>query len=179
MLRSMKEKLETHKGGKKAMPRLYHEFVILMLFTTISPSRNLDMMRLQIIYAEEMPSPRPNEQESNWIIFNVDGTTDMVINNFKTSRTYCCNQIRVSNYDYVDRHLRAYVRKHCRKPIGEKEHDFLFIRSSGDSFTSLEAFPVYLEKAFTQHNGGRKSTTTTLGKALVTWVIETEKDEEV
>ena len=175
----MKEKLETREGGEKAMPRLYHDFVILLLFTTISPSRNLDMMRLRIIHEEEMRSARPNEQESNWIIFNIDGTTDMVINNFKTSRTYGCNRIRVSNYDYVDRHVRAYVQKHRRKLIGEKEHDFLFVRPSGDSFTSSEAFSTYLEKAFTQHNGGLKFTTTTLRKALVTWVIETEKDEEV
>ena len=41
------------------------------------------------------------------------------------------------------------------------------------------SFLLYLEKAFTQHNGGLKFTTTTLRKALVTWVIETGKDEEV
>eukprot|EP00112_Aurelia_sp_Birch-Aquarium-sp1_P000604 Seg1057.7 transcript_id=Seg1057.7/GoldUCD/mRNA.D3Y31 product="hypothetical protein" protein_id=Seg1057.7/GoldUCD/D3Y31 len=47
--------------------------------------------------------------------------------------------------------------------------------------------PVYLvtnllnvsRKAFIQHNGGLKFTTTTMRKALVNWVIETEKDDEV
>lgn len=137
------------------------------------------MMRLRIVHGEEPPSARPNEQDSNWIIFKDDGTTDMVINHFKTSRTYGCNRIRVSDYDYVDRHLRTYEQKHRHKLTGEKEHDFLFVRPAGDSFTSSQTFSTYLEKAFLQHNGGLKFTTTTLRKALVNWVIETEKDDEI
>ena len=42
-------------------------------------------MRLRVVHGEEPPSGRPNEQYSNWIIFKDDGTTDMVINHFKTS----------------------------------------------------------------------------------------------
>ena len=48
------EKLETQEGGKTATPRLYHDFLNLLLFTKISPSRNLDMMRLEICQGQEL-----------------------------------------------------------------------------------------------------------------------------
>ena len=43
-----------------------------------------------------------------------------------------------------------------------KRHDFLLMKGSGQSFDTSESFTVYIEKAFQQHNGGLKFTTTTL-----------------
>ena len=40
-LRLMREKLELHaeEGKGKERPRLYHDFIILLLFTTVTPNR--------------------------------------------------------------------------------------------------------------------------------------------
>ena len=66
-------------GYKKA--RLYHDFVILLLFTTVSPSRNADLMKLKILFDEEQGSV-----SENYILFKENGSTTMVVNDFKTKK---------------------------------------------------------------------------------------------
>ena len=60
-------------GCQKA--RLYHDFVILLLFTTVSPSRNADLMKLKILFDEEKQSV-----SENLILFKENGSTAMIVN---------------------------------------------------------------------------------------------------
>ena len=68
-------------GRQKA--RLYHDFVILLLFTTVSPSRNADLMKLKILFDEEQGSV-----SENYILLKENGSTTMVVNDFKTKKKY-------------------------------------------------------------------------------------------
>ena len=86
---------EAMDGCQKA--RLYHDFVILLLFTTVSPSRNADLMKLKILFDEEQGSP-----SENYILFKENGSTAMVVNDFKTKKNYGCNRVDISSYDYVN-----------------------------------------------------------------------------
>ena len=90
----------------------------------------------------------------------------MVINNFKTTRKYGCNQIKVSDYEYVYRQVRAYVQKIVKKSLQE-------------TLLHHQTFSIYLEKAFKQHKCGLMFTTTTMRKAPVNLVIKKERNEEV
>lgn len=177
-LRDMKQKLDHHDCGTVSRPRLYHDFLILLLFTSVSPSRNMDLVKLRIAYDHE-PTRRQGEEESNWMVFYEDGKTEMVVRSFKTSKTYGCNRVVISDYEFVDRYLRDYVQTARPRLIGDKQHSFLFTRQSGDPFHTSQAFSTYLDKAFNEHSGGLTFTTTNLRKSLVNWLMEHEKDEGI
>ncbi len=67
---------------------------------------------LRIAYRER---PAQSEEEtSNWILFYEDGTTDMIISHFKTSKCYWFSRIKASDYKYVNTHLKTTSRRKGR-----------------------------------------------------------------
>ena len=53
-LRLMRDTIISSKEmGWCLRARLYHDFIIILLCTTVSPSRNADLMKLKILFDEE------------------------------------------------------------------------------------------------------------------------------
>eukprot|EP00112_Aurelia_sp_Birch-Aquarium-sp1_P011673 Seg2456.4 transcript_id=Seg2456.4/GoldUCD/mRNA.D3Y31 product="hypothetical protein" protein_id=Seg2456.4/GoldUCD/D3Y31 len=166
-LRLMREKLELHseEGKGKDRPRLYHDFTILLLFSTLNPNRNMDFSKLRIANAGKEPVNDPYEEDSNWMIFNEDGTTELVVYQFKTNRQYGANRIKVSDYDFVDSHVKAFIKKERKKLLQGTSHDFLFMQSNGEPFDSTGGFCKYMQATFKKYNGGNSLYSTNEGAA--------------
>ena len=176
LLKKMKYELETFGGTRINKARLYHDFLILLMFATVNPARNTDMIRLKIVQEKD----EERDKKNNYLIFKEDGTVELEINIFKTSSTYGCNRISVSSVDYLERYLRTFIDKERRILLKDKKHDFLFMRKSGEPFESSESFTVYLSKSFSQHSDDQLHVTTgTLRKSLVNWVLSEEKDKNI
>jgi len=179
VLRRMKEEFETYSGNIYGKARLHHDFLILLLFCSACPSRNVDIMRLRIAYDKEPDMRVQGTMEDNYLVFYKDGGVKLITFNFKTKTKYGVNRIDISEADYLEYHLRQYKSKHRQRLMSGKEHDFLFMRSSGDPFLTSESFTVYLRKTFEKFTDGLSFTTTTLRKALVNWLYEEKKDDEL
>ena len=103
----MKYELKILCGTRINKTRLYHDFLILLLFATVNPARNTDMIRLKIVQERD----EEQDKKNNYLIFKEDGTVESEINIFKTSSIYGCNQISVLSVDYLERYLRTFVDK--------------------------------------------------------------------
>ena len=140
----------------------------------------MDFFKLRIADVGKEPVNDPNQEDSNWIIFNEDGTTELVVFKFKTSRQYGANRINVSDYDFVDSHLKEFVKRERRKLLYGTSHDFLLMKKNGEPFDTSSGFCKYMQEAFKKHNGGHSVySTTNLRKSLVTWLTTTDKPPEV
>eukprot|EP00112_Aurelia_sp_Birch-Aquarium-sp1_P015960 Seg3578.2 transcript_id=Seg3578.2/GoldUCD/mRNA.D3Y31 product="hypothetical protein" protein_id=Seg3578.2/GoldUCD/D3Y31 len=114
------------------------------------------------------------------MIFNEDGTTELVVYQFKTNHQYGANRIKVSNYDFVDSHVKAFIKKERKKLLQGTSHDFLFMKSNGEPFDSTGGFCKYMQATFKKYNGGNSLySTTNLRKTLVTRLTTSEKSAEV
>ena len=49
LLKKMKYELESFCGTRINKARLFHDFLILLMFATVNPARNADMIRLKIV----------------------------------------------------------------------------------------------------------------------------------
>ena len=49
LLKKMKSELETFCGTRINKARLFHDFFILLMFATVNPARNADMIRLKTV----------------------------------------------------------------------------------------------------------------------------------
>ena len=49
LLKKMKYELETFCGTRINKARLFHDFLILLMFATVNLARNTDMIRLKIV----------------------------------------------------------------------------------------------------------------------------------
>ena len=170
----MKYELENYIGSASDKARLYHDFIILLMFSTVNPSRNIDVINLKVIYEEE----EEPQNKGNYVVFKKDGTVEMVIYNFKTEKTYGCNRVIISKINYLEEYFRTYVTIHRKILTTGKDHKYLFVRHSGDPFASSEAFSIYMGRSFQKYSDEKlHMTTDTLRKSLVNWVLSQEKDD--
>ena len=49
LLKKMKDELETFCDTRINKARLFHDFLILLMFAIVNPARNTDMIRLKIV----------------------------------------------------------------------------------------------------------------------------------
>ena len=137
--------------------RLHMNFTLLLLFA-INPGRAKEFRTLRI--AAEIPENEVDEivrklpNGENFMLFTKSGATRLVEKGYKTVKKYGPNVIEISEFHFVDFHLKRYVERSRLKLIPRGcVHDFFFVNKRGSPFKTPGSFSSYLAKIFRENLG--------------------------
>ena len=176
VVRKVVNAFEHFSGGKIQEARLVHDLVLILFLVTVSPNRNLDHMRLEIVDLRWKRDVKIHElshsdAESNYLVLLNDGRILLKDYVFKTASTYGSSCLELQDIGYLTEYLLIYVDKHRKKLLLSKQHPYLFMKMSGDPFSSSAEFSMYLGNAFEKY-GSKYITCNDIRKALVTFVLD-------
>eukprot|EP00794_Sanderia_malayensis_P021128 gene21128-23202_t len=169
IVKKMKSAIENFSGLPQEEARLFMNFLLLLIFTTCNPGRNLDFVKL-ILWDCRRKSKHMTMEENNYLCLESDGTVKFIFCNYKTSSTYGSQVIDVTNIGYLVSNITRYVDKHRQRLLSGNTHEFLFVQKDGSPFSSSAAFSQYMCTAFAEFSGLRL-TTTNMRKACVNFVL--------
>jgi len=137
--------------------RLHMNFTLLLLFA-INPGRAKEFRTLR--FAADVPKDEVDQlvrklpNGENLIMFAKNGVTCLVEKGYKTVKRYGPNVIEMSEFHFVDFHLKRYVERSRPKLIpGGCTHDVFFVNNRGSPFRSPGSFSSYLAKIFRDNLG--------------------------
>jgi len=137
--------------------RLHMNFTLLLLFA-INPGRAKEFRTLRIVTdipeneVDEIVGKLPNGE--NFMVFAKNGVTRLVEKGYKTVKRYGPNVIEMSEFHFVDFHVKRYVERSRLKLIPRGcSHDFFFVNNRGSFFKSPGSFSSYLAKIFRENLG--------------------------
>ena len=132
-------------------------FTLLLLFA-INPGRAKEFRTLRIAVdvaeneVDDFVRKLPNGE--NFLVFARHGATLLVEKGYKTVKRYGPNVIEISEFHFVDFHLKRYVERSRLKLIPWGcVHDFIFVNKRGSPFKSPGSFSTYLAKIFRENLG--------------------------
>lgn len=157
LTRSLHQQFEDEIDDLKQKARLHMNFTLLLLFA-INPGRAKEFRTLRIAVdvpeneVDDFVRKLPNGE--NFIVFARHGATRLVEKGYKTVKRYGPNVIEISEFHFVDFHLKRYVERSRLKliPLG-CVHDFFFVNKRGSPFKSPGSFSTYLAKIFRENLG--------------------------
>ena len=176
VVRKLVSAWEDFSGGKVQKARLIHDLLLILFLVTVSPNRNLDHMRLEI---KDLRAKKNREEdefdhnnaESNYLVLLNDGRILLEDYVFKTSSTYGSSCLELQDIEYLVEYLLLYIDKFRSKLLLSKQHQYLFMKASGDPFLTSSEFSIYLGNAFEKY-GSERITCNDIRKALVTFVLD-------
>ena len=176
VVRKLVSAWEDFSGGKVQKARLIHDLLLILFLVTVSPNRNLDHMRLEI---KDLRAKKNREEdefdhnnaESNYLVLLNDGRILLKDYVFKTSSTYGSSCLELQDIEYLVEYLLLYIDKFRSKLLLSKQHQYLFMKASGDPFLTSSEFSIYLGSAFEKY-GSKHITCNDIRKALVTFVLD-------
>ena len=137
--------------------RLHMDFTLLLLFA-INPGRAKEFRTLRI--AKDIPEEEVDQlvrklpSGENRIVFAKNGLTHLVEKGYKTVKRYGPNVIEMSEFHFVDFHLKRYVERSRPKLIPRGcTHDVFFVNNRGSPFRSPGSFSTYLARIFRENLG--------------------------
>ena len=153
VVRKLVSAWEDFSGGKVQKARLIHDVLLILFLVTVSPNRNLDHMRLEI---KDLRAKKNREEdefdhnnaESNYLVLLNDGRILLKDYVFKTSSTYGSSCLELQDIEYLVEYLLLYIDKYRSKLLLSKQHQYLFMKASGDPFLTSSEFSIYLGNAF-------------------------------
>ena len=157
LTRSLHQQFEDEIDDLQQKARLHMNFTLLLLFA-INPGRAKEFRTLRIVRdipeneVDDLVRKLPNGE--NFMVFAKSGVTRLVEKGFKTVKRYGPNVIEVSEFDFVDFHVKRYVERSRPKLIPRGcIHDFFFVNKRGSPFKSPGSFSSYLAKIFRENLG--------------------------
>ena len=157
LTRSLHQQFEDEIDDLQQKARLHMNFTLLLLFA-INPGRAKEFRTLRIVRdipeneVDDLVRKLPNGE--NFMVFAKSGVTRLVEKGFKTVKRYGPNVIEVSEFDFVDFHVKRYVERSRPKLIPRGcIHDFFFVNRRGSPFKSPGSFSSYLAKIFRENLG--------------------------
>ena len=157
LTRSLHQQFEDEIDDLQQKARLHMNFTLLLLFA-INPGRAKEFRTLRIVRdipeneVDDLVRKLPNGE--NFMVFGKSGVTRLVEKGFKTVKRYGPNVIEVSEFDFVDFHVKRYVERSRPKLIPRGcIHDFFFVNRRGSPFKSPGSFSSYLAKIFRENLG--------------------------
>lgn len=176
VVRTLIKIVEEFSGGKIQEARQIHDLVLVLFVVSVSPNRNLDHMRLEIKDLRRMIPHASDEldnsnKESNYLVLLNDGRILLKDYVFKTAATYGSSCIELQDIDYLVDYLVPYIDKYRRRLLLSRNHPYLFMKASGDPFSTSSEFSVYLGNVF-QKYGSQHITCNDIRKALVTFILD-------
>ena len=146
---SLHQQFEEELDSQKKA-RLHMNFTLLLLFA-INPGRAKEFRTLRI--ATDIPEKEVDEivrklpNRENFIVFVKHGMTRLVEKGYKTVKRYGPNVIQVSEFHFVDYHLKHYVKWSRLRLIPRGcVHDFFFVNKGVKLFKSPGSFSSYLAR---------------------------------
>eukprot|EP00794_Sanderia_malayensis_P021130 gene21130-23205_t len=127
IVKKMKSAIENFSGLPQEEARLFMNFLLLLIFTTCNPGRNLDFVKL-ILWDCRRKSKHMTMEENNYLCLESDGTVKFIFCNYKTSSTYGSQVIDVTNIGYLVSNITRYVDKHRQRLLSGNTHEFLFVQ---------------------------------------------------
>ena len=112
-----------------------------------------------------------NNAESNYLVLLNDGQILLKDYVFKTSSTYGSSCLELQDIEYLVEYLLLYIDMYHSKLLLLKQHQYLFMKASGDPFLTSSEFSIYLGNAFEKY-GSKHITCNDIRKALVTFVLD-------
>ena len=156
LTRSLHQKYE-EETDSKVKARLHMDFILLLLFA-INPGRSKEFRTLRTAVnvpesqVDDVVRKLPNGE--NLIIFAENGVTRLVEKGFKTVKFYGSHVIEISEFEFVDFHLKRYTERSRPKLLSKgSTHDFFFVNRQGIPFNSASGFSYYVAKIFQQNLG--------------------------
>ena len=157
LTRSLHQQFEDEIDDLQQKARLHMNFTLLLLFA-INPGRAKEFRTLRIVRdipeneVDDLVRKLPNGE--NFMVFAKSGVTRLVEKGFKTVKRYGPNVIEVSEFDFVDFHVKRFVERSRPKLIPRGcIHDFFFVNKRGSPFKSPGSFSSYLAKIFRENLG--------------------------
>ena len=157
LTRSLHQQFEDEIDDLHLKARLHMNFTLLLLFA-INPGRAREFRTLRIAVdipeneVDDFVRKLPNGE--NFIVFAKHGATRLVEKGYKTVKKYGPNVIEMSEFHFVDFHLKRYVERSRPKLVPRGcVHDFFFISKRGSPFKSPGSFSSYLAKIFRENLG--------------------------
>ena len=157
LTRSLHQQFEDEIDDLQQKARLHMNFTLLLLFA-INPGRAKEFRTLRIV--RDIPESeidllvRKLPSGENFMVFGKNGVTRLVEKGYKTVKRYGSNVIEISEFDFVDFHLKRYVERSRPKLVPRGcMHDFFFVNKRGSPFKSPGSFSSYLAKIFRENLG--------------------------
>ena len=122
--------------------------MILLLFSSLSPNRNLDFILIHIFDSKKTKSTVLQDPDYNFLVLeeNEDIHLDEWI--YKTVKTYGWSTANISNTVYLSTSFTQYIDKYKPNLIGSHDHYYLFSTNVGRLFLALDQFTVHVNGIF-------------------------------
>jgi len=163
-------------------PKTYKDFLewmhyLVSAFHINFPLRN-DLGNAEIYSTSEFKKIEPNKDTNYLIINSKDFTIKVILNKYKTKRTYGIIDFQITDKDLVSDFIKYY--KYVKPYViafnnGEYDHSLFFDRDF-KKFTSNE-FSRFFERAF--HGTGKHLTTTMIRKIVVSSLYDIQRVKEM
>lgn len=186
-LRQLKYDYDNFSGKCKLQhARLCQEFLCLLLFSTVSPNRNLDFILIRII-DERISSKNSksknsisdisecNDKEANFLVIKKNGEMALEDNIYKTVKTYGLSNVELTEISYLCRYLLEFIDIHRKRLIFGEEHNFLFVNTDGEPFETSGQFTTYVNKIFQNYFDINNVGFSQLRHSVVTYFLSEKK----
>ena len=163
LCRELKWSFEETKGMQQA--RHCMNLSLLLLYTSANPGRTREFVSLRIYSGQVGAETR----DQNFIIFGQDESVTLLENSYKTARVYGSNRTELTDFPTLAYYLKLYLTKMRPQLILGKVHDYFFVNTKGDPFTT-SSYSVYISALFEKHFS-MKVSTHDLRKAVLNYFL--------
>ena len=156
LMHSLHQQFEDEIDDLQQKAHLHINFTLLLFAINPGRAKEFRTRRINVDVPENevdnFVRKLPNGE--NFIVFARHGPTRLVEKGYKTVKRYGPNVIEISEFHFMDFHLKHYVERSRLKLIPWGcVHDFFFVNKRGSPFKSPGSFSTYLAKIFRENLG--------------------------
>ena len=178
-IRRLKYEFETFSGCSKVeKARLCRDLMILLLFSSVSPNRNLDFILIRILDSRKTKSTVLQDPDYNYLVLEENGDIHLDEWVYKTVKTYGWSTVNISNIVYLSTSLTQYIDKYRPNLIGSHDHDYLFLTNDGRPFLASDQFTVHVNGVFERFCGVKHIGFSQLRHSVITYFLTEMKVNE-